>query len=183
MTSLLRRVPVGMVHGLVYPEYSGFSTRRVDTLRPRQNGHYFTDDVFKSIFVNENSWIPNTISLEFIPRCRINNMPALVRIMAWRHIQLWFRASDRDFRQFECDVRGLCEVIAGKKTLWMIYNRSWAPVRNGVHHREFVFCRNHSLSLVTSQWNEYPVEYKLTRVNSVARAPMIDSLYIWTNDG
>ena len=39
---------------------------------------------YKCIFLNENIWIPNTISLKFVPRGRINNMPALVRIMAWR---------------------------------------------------------------------------------------------------
>ena len=30
----------------------------VNTLRPRQNGRHFPDDVFKCIFLNENVWIP-----------------------------------------------------------------------------------------------------------------------------
>ena len=29
----------------------------LNTLRPRQNGGYFTDNIFKSIFLNENIWI------------------------------------------------------------------------------------------------------------------------------
>ena len=29
----------------------------VNTLRPRQNGRYFPDDIFKCIFLNENVWI------------------------------------------------------------------------------------------------------------------------------
>ena len=60
------------------------SCRPVNTLRPRQNGRHFTDDIFKRIFVNENIWIPITISQKFVPKGSINNIPALVRIMAWR---------------------------------------------------------------------------------------------------
>ena len=55
-----------------------------NTLRPRQNGRRFPDDIFKCIFLNENEWISLKISLKFIPKVRINNIPALVQIMAWR---------------------------------------------------------------------------------------------------
>ena len=55
----------------------------LNTLRPRQNGRHFPDDIFKSIFVNENVWILIKISLKFVPKVPINNIPALVRIMAW----------------------------------------------------------------------------------------------------
>ena len=50
-----------------------------NTLRPRQNGSNF-----KRIFMNENIWIPIKISLKFVPKGPINNIPALVQIMAWR---------------------------------------------------------------------------------------------------
>ena len=56
----------------------------VNTLRPRQNGRHFADDIFKCIFLNENAWISLKISLKFVPKVRINNIPALVQIMAWR---------------------------------------------------------------------------------------------------
>ena len=55
-----------------------------NTLRPRQNGRRFPDDIFKYIFLNENVWISLKISLKFIPKVRINNIPLLVQIMAWR---------------------------------------------------------------------------------------------------
>ena len=55
-----------------------------NTLRPKQNGHHFPDDIFKYIFLNENIWILIKISLKFVPRVSINNIPALVQIMAWR---------------------------------------------------------------------------------------------------
>ena len=58
--------------------------RAVNTLRPRQNGRHFADDMFRCIFLNENVWIPIEISLTFVPNVPINNIPALVQIMAWR---------------------------------------------------------------------------------------------------
>ena len=56
----------------------------LNTLRPRQNGHRFADDTFKRIFLNENVRISIKISLKFVPKCSINNNPALFQIMAWR---------------------------------------------------------------------------------------------------
>ena len=56
----------------------------VNTLRPRQYGRHFADDIFKCIFLNENIWISIKISLKFVPKGPINNIPALVQIMAWR---------------------------------------------------------------------------------------------------
>ena len=56
----------------------------VNTLRPRQNGRHFADDTFKRIFVNENARISIKFSLKIVPRGPINNIAALVQIMAWR---------------------------------------------------------------------------------------------------
>ena len=56
----------------------------VNTLRPIQNGRHFADDTFKCIFLNENVCIPIPIWLKFVPKGPINNIPALVQIMAWR---------------------------------------------------------------------------------------------------
>ena len=58
----------------------------LNTLRPRQNGRCFTQDTFKCIFLNENIWICTKISLTFVPKGPINNIPALVHIMAWRRL-------------------------------------------------------------------------------------------------
>ena len=40
--------------------------------------------ISKCIFLNENVWISIIISLKFVPKGPINNIPALVAIMAWR---------------------------------------------------------------------------------------------------
>ena len=55
-----------------------------NTLRPRRNEQHFADDIFKRIFFNENVWISIKILLKFVPKGPINNIPALVQIMAWR---------------------------------------------------------------------------------------------------
>ena len=56
----------------------------VNTLRPRQDCRHLPDDIFKCIFVNENVWISIMISLKFVSKGEINNIAALVQIMAWR---------------------------------------------------------------------------------------------------
>ena len=56
----------------------------LNTLRLRRNSFAFADDIFKCNFLNENIWISLKISLKFVPNVRINNIPALVQIMAWR---------------------------------------------------------------------------------------------------
>ena len=56
----------------------------IPILRPRQNGRHFPDDTFKYIFVNENVRISVKFSIKFVPQIPINNIPALVRIIAWR---------------------------------------------------------------------------------------------------
>ena len=42
------------------------------------------DDTFKCIFLNENIRILIKISLKFAPKGLMNNIPAMVLIMAWR---------------------------------------------------------------------------------------------------
>ena len=55
-----------------------------DSLRPRQNGRHFADDILKRIFFNENVWISIKISLKFVSKGPINKILALVQTMAWR---------------------------------------------------------------------------------------------------
>ena len=82
--SLVGRGPGASVANVLTSDYSDFSTRMANTSRLRPNGRHFTDDIFKCIFLNENIWISINISLNFVPKGQINNIPALVPIMAWR---------------------------------------------------------------------------------------------------
>ena len=45
-----------------------------------------TYDIFKCIFLNEKFCILFKISVEFVAKGPIDNIPALVQIMAWRRI-------------------------------------------------------------------------------------------------
>ena len=53
-------------------------------MRPKWNKQHFANDIFKHIFLNENVSISIKISLKFVSKVRINNIPALVQIIAWR---------------------------------------------------------------------------------------------------
>ena len=55
-----------------------------NTLMPRQDGRHLPDDIFLCIFLNENEGHSIEISLKFVPKVPINNIPALVQIIAWR---------------------------------------------------------------------------------------------------
>ena len=50
---------------------------------PRQNGCHFADDIFKCIFFNKNVWISIKTTQNFVPKGSIDNIPALIHIMAW----------------------------------------------------------------------------------------------------
>ena len=58
----------------------------LNTLRPRQNGRHFPDDIFKWIFLNKSVWTSINISLKFVPRGANNSIPTLVQVMAWRRL-------------------------------------------------------------------------------------------------
>ena len=61
-----------------------FSYLQINTLRLRQNHcHFADDDTLKYISLNENFWILDKISLKHVPWCLIDDMAALIQIMAW----------------------------------------------------------------------------------------------------
>ena len=69
--------------GLVPASYTSVPQDCFNTLRPRQNGRHFPDDIFKCIFLNENMWISIKIPLKIVPKGPINNIRAMVQKMAW----------------------------------------------------------------------------------------------------
>ena len=52
-------------------------------MKLKQNGCHFTDNTFKCIFLNENFWILNEVSLKYDLLGLIDNMATFVQIMAW----------------------------------------------------------------------------------------------------
>ena len=94
----------------------------VNSLRPRQNGRYNADDIFKCIFLNENVWFPTKLSLKFVPTGPINNIPALVLIMAWR------RPGDKPLS--EPMMVSLLTHICVTRPQWVNANGDETPQRN-----------------------------------------------------
>ena len=56
---------------------------RIDTLKPRRIAPIL-QTTFAIAFLESNVWISFEISLKFVLKARINHIPALVQIMAWR---------------------------------------------------------------------------------------------------
>ena len=56
----------------------------IDTLRPRQNGCQFADDIFKRIYLNEKYCVLIQISQKVAPKVPVNDVPALAKMMACR---------------------------------------------------------------------------------------------------
>ena len=54
-----------------------------NTMKSRQNGCYFADDIFKCIYLNEYVLFLAKIS-KFVSKGIINNILPLVHVMAWR---------------------------------------------------------------------------------------------------
>ena len=69
---------------VVFHVYAGPTACGFITLRQRQNDRHFSDNILKCILLNENVWISINISLHFVHKGKINNIPGLVQIMAWR---------------------------------------------------------------------------------------------------
>ena len=79
------RETMGWVSSVVWARLCNrYNAAYVNATRSRQNGRHFPDDNLKCIFLSENVWISIKISLKFVPRGPINNVPKLVQIMAWR---------------------------------------------------------------------------------------------------
>ena len=60
-----------------------------NALRPRQNDRHFADNTIKCIFLNGNVWISLKSSPKFVPQAPIDNIQALVQIMAWHRLDDW----------------------------------------------------------------------------------------------
>ena len=72
--------------GLVHLHFGVGNTKNasINTSRPRQNVHHFPDDNIQMHFLEWKCMnFTIKIPLRFVPKGAINNIPALVQIMAW----------------------------------------------------------------------------------------------------
>ena len=125
----------------------------INTLRPRQNCHHFADDIFKCIFLNENVWISLKISLKFVPTVQINNIPALVLIMAWR------RPGDKPLSE---------PMMVISLTHICVTRPQWVNVDNG---------------FVLNQWWPCSlIHMEITRLKRVDNSSDVDLSSVWSSD-
>ena len=80
----LHTMPYSLRHKFDAKDYTAQYQVVINTLRLRQNCCHFAEDIFKCIFLNENVWISFKISVKIVPKGLVNNIPALLQIMAWR---------------------------------------------------------------------------------------------------
>ena len=62
-----------------FPKKPPYLICKINTLRPRQDGRHFPDDIFKEIFLNENVWISIKNLLKFVPKGPMNSISSLVQ--------------------------------------------------------------------------------------------------------
>ena len=106
----------------------------INTLRPRQNGRHLADHMFKCIFLNENVWISINISLKVVSMGLIDNIPALVQIMAWR------RSGDKSLSEPMMD--SLLTHICVTRPQWVkspVWHNNSIPMLYGGVNKSFVW--------------------------------------------
>ena len=145
--------PIEYVPGLLFFVFT------CNRLRPRQNGRHFPDDILKWIFLNENVWILNKVSLKFVTRTPINNIPALFQIVAWH------RPGDKPLSEpvmvgYWCIYAspGLNEFFADSYRFICLYSSPWWRHQMETFSALLVLCAGNSP--VTS---EFPSQRPLTR--------------------
>ena len=130
----------------------------INTLRPRQNGCPYPDDIFKCIFLNENICIPMimNISLKFVPKGQINNIPSLVQIMAWR------RPGNKPL--FEPMMVNLVKHICITRPQWVKAPGSHGP---GIVHISWTSTLIYQCSLIYMQHSSYSQEWNHKPMNRI----------------
>ena len=115
------------------------------------NCRHFTDDIFKGIFLNADVLIALKISLKFVPNIRINNIPSLIKIMAWR------RSGDKPLSEsmmvilltHTCETRPpwvkKCNRYRANKHIWL--RAPFAPdAKYILYWRNVEMCHSHCLT-------------------------------------
>ena len=104
----------------------------------------FPDDNFKYIFMNENIQILFKISLNFASEVRINNIPALARIMAWR------RPGDKPLS--EPMIVNLLTHICITRPQWVMFSYKNTPLMISQHWSKMAWYRQPTIFYLNQYW-------------------------------
>ena len=143
----------------------------INSLRPRLNRRPFADDIFKCIFLNENEWISPRISLKFVPMVRINNIQALVQIMAWH------RSGGKPLS--EPMMVSLLTHICVTRPQWVILHTTLPKLRQNISHSLYSYQTPHTSPSWVS--NGVSVVEILEITNHIIMAPnCISQIYLFS---
>ena len=178
-----------IVNNTFYPDL-------IHTLRPRQNGHRFPDDIFKCSFLNENGYISITISLKFVPEGSINNIPPLVQIMAWprpdeKPLSVTWRQKNNKWPPFtfhgvvlhagcylKCPVNHY--IIIRLAPRWHPIINKLRPRQNGRHFPDDIFKR---ILLNENVWIPINISLKFVAKGSISYIPALVPIMAWRRPG
>ena len=145
------------------------NTQYINSLRPRRNRRYNADDIFKCIFLNENVWIPAKISLKFVPKGPISNIPALVQIMTWR------RSGDKLFS--EPMMVSLLTHICVTRPQWV---NTLRPRQNGRHFADNIF---KYIFLNENVWIPIKISLMFVPKGRINKIPALVPIMAWCRPG
>ena len=112
------------------------------------NGRHLADDIFRCVFLNENVWISIKLSLKFVPKGRINNIPALVQIMAW------CRPGDKPLS--EPMIVSLPTHICVTRPQWIIWHLNLDSLRGYLRTRSYTHISKPCNQLYRGLWGLAP---------------------------
>ena len=121
--------------------------------------------IFKCFFLSENVWISLKISLKFIPKGPINNMPALVQIMAWH------RPGDKPLSEpmvvglltHICVTRPQCVNIRSRNISYIYSKRSDKPSRVYGPQNWYTYAIYMIICMITKQNGTHVIRHLLMR--------------------
>ena len=151
----------------------------VITLRQRQNGHHFADKILKFISMNEIFWILKKVSLKFVPKCLINNIPALIQIIAWH------RPVTKPLS--EPMMISLPLHVCVTQPQWVIYGilvlsplNTLRPRQNGHHLPDNVF---KCIFFNENVWISIKILLKFVRKGPINNIPALVQIMSWSQSG
>ena len=128
----LKEIHLKMWSAKCQPSYLLSRPWYIETLRMRQNGHHFADDIIKCIFFIKNIWITIKISMKFIAKGPVGNNSTLVQIMAWHYLcQAIIWSNDGTVCWYINTALGLYELPITLQ-VWVPYlykTRTWSSLR------------------------------------------------------
>ena len=73
-----KKLPEAMLTWRAWLHMASLGHNEVNSSPPDKMAATFSDDIFRCIFINDKFCISIEISLMYVPKCPINNNPALV---------------------------------------------------------------------------------------------------------